>query len=117
MARCFMEHTYRNNCLPDKIISDSDLVFISMLWKRPFDILDIKISLLTAYHLQADEQTEIVRRKLEDMICRFVNCDNDNLDEHLVELEFPYNASVYTTTGIHLSSLIMVLTLDSFQQN
>ena len=48
VAKCFMEHTYRNHCVLGKSISDYDSVFISKFWKRLFGILDVKISLSTA---------------------------------------------------------------------
>ena len=72
---------------------------MSGLWKTLFKTLQVKISPSTAYHPQTDGQTEIVNRKLEEMIRFFVNYDKDNWDDHLVEFEFAYNASVHSTTA------------------
>ena len=99
VAQKFIEHVYRNHGLPEKIISDRDSIFMSKFWKALFKSLNVKISPSTAYHPQTDGQTEIVNRKLEEMIRSFVNYDKDDWDKHLIEFEVAYNASVHSTTA------------------
>ena len=99
VARKFIVHVYRNHGLPNKIISDRGSIFMSGFRKTLYKILQVKISPSTAYRPQTHEQTEIVNRNLEEMIQSFVSFDNDNWDDHLVEFEVSYNASVHSTTA------------------
>ena len=99
VGKKLVEHVSRSYCLPDKIILDRDSIFISKFWKTLFGTLNVKISLSTAYHPQTDGKTEIVNRKLEEMICCFINYEKDNWDKHLVEFEVAYKASVGSTTA------------------
>ena len=78
VANKFIEHVYRNHGIPDKIICDRDPIFMSHFWKNLFKTLNVKISPSTAYHPQTDGQTEIVNRKLEEMIRSFVNYNKNN---------------------------------------
>ena len=99
VASTFLSFVYKYHGLPEKIISDRDSVFMSIFWKSLFKTLGVKISPSTAYHPQTDGQTEIVNRKLEEMIRGFVNYDRDNWDMHLTEFEVAYNSSVHGATS------------------
>ena len=99
MEKKLIEHVYRNHGLSNKIISDRDSIFISGFWKKLFKTLQVKISPSTEYHPPTDGQAEIVNRKLEEMVRSFVNYDEDNWDDHKVEFEVAYNASVHCTTA------------------
>ncbi|MBW0541443.1 hypothetical protein O181_081158 [Austropuccinia psidii MF-1] len=54
-----------------KIISDRDLKFTSVLWTNLHNLFGTKLSLSTAYHPQTDGLAERIIQKLEDMIRRF----------------------------------------------
>ena len=97
-AKLFVKYVYRYHGLPDVIISDRDPIFVSKFWKSLFQTLGTKLRPSSAYHPQTDGQTEIVNKKLEEMIPAFVNYNQDNWDNHLVELEVAYNSSVHSTT-------------------
>ena len=99
IAQKFIAEIYRHHGLPTKIISDRDSIFLSKFWKTLFSLLGVKIAPSTAYHPQTDGQTEIVNRKIEEMIRAFVNYKKNNWDEHLVEFEVAYNSAVHSTTG------------------
>ena len=97
-AKLFIDHIYRHHGLPDVIISDRDKIFMSRFWKALFKMLGTKLSTSSAYHPQTDGQTEVMNRKLEEMIRAFINYKQDNWDEHLTEFEVAYNSSVNSTT-------------------
>ena len=110
----FKEHVYRHHGLPSKIISDRDSLFMSKFWKELFRSLGAKLAPSTAYHPQTDGQSEIVNRKVEEMIRAFANYKKDNWDEHIVDFEVAYNSAVHSTTlstpfyinyGIHPKTL------------
>jgi transposase InsO family protein len=59
-TRLFMDNIYKYHGLPDDIISDCGSQFTSKFWQSLFKILKVKIKLSSAYHPQADGQTERV---------------------------------------------------------
>ena len=97
-AKLFFENIYRHHGLPSVIISDRDPVFMGTFWKSLFSMLQTKITPSSAYHPQTDGQTEIMNRKIEEMIRSFTNYDKSNWDEYLIEFEVAYNSSVHATT-------------------
>ena len=98
VALLFKEHVYRHYGLPDKIICDRDPIFMSRFWKTLFASLKTRIAPSTAYHPQTDGQTEIVNRKVEEMIRSYANYRKNNWDEHIVDIEVAYNSAIHTTT-------------------
>jgi len=83
-AQLFFENIYRHHGLPSVIICDRDPVFMGKFWKSLFSILGTRITPSSAYHPQTDGQTEIVNRKIEEMIRCFANFSKNNWDEHIV---------------------------------
>jgi hypothetical protein len=57
-----------------------------------------KRSLTTAYHPQADGQTEILNQTLEVAIRAYTNFDRDNWSELLPKLAYAYNNTPHTAT-------------------
>ena len=89
VALKFKEHIYRNHGLPEKIISDRDPIFMSKFWKALIKSLKTKLTPSSAYHPETDGQSEIVNRKVEEMIRAFVNFQKTDWYEHLVDLKLP----------------------------
>ena len=98
VAKLFKDHVYRHHGLPQVIISDRDPIFMSKFWDTLFKLLNTKITPSSAYHPQTDGQTEIVNRKVEEMIRAFSKFDKTNWDENIVDFEVAYNSSVHSTT-------------------
>ena len=98
-AQLYIQYVYRYHGLPDIIISDRDSIFVSKFWKALFDLLGTKLRPSSAYHPQTDGQTEVLNKKIEEMIRAFVNYNQDNWDVHLPEFEVAYNSSVHSTTA------------------
>ncbi len=72
------------------VVSDRD----SKFWKTLFKPLETNLAPSTAYHPQTDSQSEIVNRKLEDMIRAFANYKKNDWDEKLVDFDVAYNSAV-----------------------
>jgi hypothetical protein len=98
VAKLFIDNVFKHHGMPQHIISDRDAKFTSIFWKTFFKRLGTKISLTTAYHPQADGQTERTNRTLEDYLRHFVNAYNSDWDEHLSLAQFSYNNSVSFST-------------------
>ena len=97
-ALLFKDNVYRHHGLPKKIICDRDPIFMSKFWNALFSLLGTKIAPSSAYHPQTDGQSEILNRKLEEMIRSFVSFDKKDWDKYLVDFEVAYNSSVNATT-------------------
>ena len=94
----FKDYIYRNNGLPNKVISDRDGLFMSKFCKVLFYSLGTKLAPSTAYHPQTDGQSEISNRKVEEIIRAFANYKRDNWDDRLVDFEIAYISAVNSTT-------------------
>jgi hypothetical protein len=97
-AKKFFNHWFRWFGLPKKIISDRDVMFISIFWKELFRLTQTRLSMSTSHHPQTDGQTEKANRTLDEMIRHFINYQQNNWDDLLPALENAYNSSVHATT-------------------
>jgi Integrase core domain len=73
VAQLFHSNVYRHHGLPHEIISDRDPLFMSKFWTSLFKMLQVKLRPSSAYHPKTDGQTEVVNRKVEEMLRCFVN--------------------------------------------
>lgn len=72
VAHIFMQNIFRLHGLPKTIISDRDVKFTSVIWKRLFEELGTQLNFSTTYHPQTDGQTKQVNQVLEDMLRAYV---------------------------------------------
>jgi RNase H-like domain found in reverse transcriptase/Reverse transcriptase (RNA-dependent DNA polymerase)/Integrase zinc binding domain/Retroviral aspartyl protease/Chromo (CHRromatin Organisation MOdifier) domain len=100
VARLFHTHVYRNHGLPLEIISDRDPIFMSKFWTTLFGMLCVKLRPSSAYHPETDGQTEVVNRKVEEILRCFVNNNQSNWDLFLIDLEFAYNSAPHSSTTL-----------------
>ena len=63
-----------------------------------YRLLGITLSTTTAYHPQADGQTERVNQELEQYLRVFMNEQQDDWDELLPMAEFQYNNHIHSST-------------------
>ena len=67
-ARLFLDNVYRYHGLPNDIVSDRGIQFVSKFWRSLFDILKVEIKLSSAFHPQTDGQVERVNQVLEQYL-------------------------------------------------
>ena len=99
-AKRFLAVIYRYHGLPKDIVSDRDPKFTSIFWRTLSDALGIKLSMSTAYHPQADGQTERTNRTVEQYLRHYVNHQQNDWDELLIHAEYAYNNAVHSSTGL-----------------
>ena len=92
--RIFVEHG-----IPEKVISDRGLQFVSKFMTELFEILGIKGNLLTAYHPQTDGQTERVNQEIKEFLAMFVNEKQDDWSDWLAIAQFCHNDREHSATG------------------
>jgi hypothetical protein len=84
--------------VPKSILSDRGTNFQSMVVELTCHLLDMKQIRTTAFHPQADGQSERTIKTTKGMIKCFVDEDQLNWDTGLPLLQFAYNSSVHSVT-------------------
>ena len=67
-AKLFIDRVFRQHGLPVAIVSDRDPRFTRKFWKSIFKVLDTRLDMSTADHLQTDGQTERVNSVIKDIL-------------------------------------------------
>jgi transposase InsO family protein len=98
-ASLYLHHVWKHHGTPEEVISDRGPVFVSKFMKRLSDLLRIKPSPTTAFHPQADGQTERVNQVLEQFLRMFTTRRQDDWAELLPLAEFAYNNASHSATG------------------
>jgi len=98
-AKLFLEQVVRHHGIPRTIVSDRDVRFTANFWKHFWSQLGTKLAMSTAFHPQTDGQTEVTNKILEEMLRNYVDYNQTNWDQHLVEVEMAYNNSRQVSTG------------------
>ncbi|RDX79619.1 Tf2-11, partial [Mucuna pruriens] len=91
-----MDQVFKLHGLPWSITSDRDLIFLSMIWSKLFQIQGVSLNKSTAY-LQSNDQTEIVNNCLET--CLRCKCSNkpSSWSKWLVLAEWWYNTNFHSS--------------------
>ncbi|KAI3829670.1 hypothetical protein L1987_03798 [Smallanthus sonchifolius] len=100
LARIYIDEIVSHHGVPLNIISDRDARFTSRFWQSLQTAFDTRLDLSTAYHPQADGQTERTIQTLEDMLRACVIDFGGNWDSHLSLIEFSYNNSYHTSINM-----------------
>ena len=64
-AQEFFRHIVKDYGLPQQVITDRDVRWQGNFWKEICQLMGMRRALTTAYHPQADAQTEIMNQTLE----------------------------------------------------
>ena len=97
-AKLFLQNVWKLYGLPRSNVSDHSLQFIAEFTRELYRLLGITLSTTTAYHPQADGQTEYVNQELEQYLQVFVNERQDDWDGLLPMAEFQYNNHIHSGT-------------------
>jgi hypothetical protein len=73
LAMLFVRDVWKLHGLPDSIVSDRGLLFVSEFWKAVCHRLQINITLSTAYHPETDGQTENANSFLEQYLRQYAS--------------------------------------------
>ncbi len=68
VAQLYIKEIFTRYRAPDKIILDRDIRFISAFWEVFLVEQEVKVTILTAYHLQTDSQIERLNQTLEQYL-------------------------------------------------
>ena len=98
-AKLLFDHVICRFGIPRQIISDRDIRWRGEFWKEVCRQLGTARALTTAYHPQADGQTEVMNQTLEIALRAFVGPARDDWAAHLPALALAYNTTPHTSTG------------------
>lgn len=98
LARIFFRTIIANHGMPTHITSDRDKLFTSKFWTTLTNLMGIDQHLTTAYHPQANGQTERTNQTLEQYLRHYVNYQQDDWTDFLPLAQFAYNNACHATT-------------------
>ena len=97
-AELFFQHVISQYGIPQQVISDQDVRWRGEFWKEICNCIGMKRALTTAYHPQADGQTEVMNQTLEISLRAYVGPKRDNWVSSLSGLALSYNSTPHTAT-------------------
>jgi transposase InsO family protein len=97
-ARQFRDSVWKLHGLPTRIVSDRGPQFTAEFTSELYRLLGIKAAKTTAYHPQADGQTEWVNQELEQYLWLFTSERQDDWADLLSMAEFQYNNHIHSST-------------------
>ena len=71
-ARLFIDHVFKLHGLPEAVISDCDPRFLSKFWYELFSHLGTDPRFSTVLHPQADGESEVTNRVMENFLLPYV---------------------------------------------
>ena len=77
-TQLYLAHIWKLHGLPRQVVSDWGPQFVAEFTWELYRLLGIKLAATTAYHPQADRQTERVNQELEQYLHLFVNQRQDD---------------------------------------
>ena len=98
-ADAFYHGYYRKWGVPSRILSDRGSVFLSQFWTTLWRILRTNLMVTTAYHPQADGQSERTNQTVEIALRHLVAAHHKDWPVHLTEVEYTINNVVNATLG------------------
>ncbi|TPX41268.1 hypothetical protein SeLEV6574_g06178, partial [Synchytrium endobioticum] len=99
-AKLIFDHIICKHGVPQTIVLDRGPQFKSHFWKHLLELLGSKSLLSSAYHPEADGQSERMNQELEADLRCFPSYNQDNWSALLPQAEFAHNNSYHTTIGM-----------------
>jgi hypothetical protein len=99
LAELFVKEVHRLHGIPNGIVSDRDPRFTNPFWRELMKELGTSLHLTTAFHPEADGQSERTNRTMQTMLRAFVSAHQKDWARYLPLVEFAYNDSVHPGTG------------------
>lgn len=85
--------------MPKSMVSDRDPRITARFWRELSRVLGSEVNLTTAYHPQADGQSEREIQTLVTALRSYVNAMGNDWDEYLPALELAFNSKQQASTG------------------
>jgi len=106
LAELFLQHVWCRNGFPDFIVSDRKPQFVSSFWAEVYRIFGIQVKLFTTFHLQTDDQTEIINQYIDQRFKPFVNHYQNNWSRLLPIIDYAQLTLLYESIKMFLFELL-----------
>src|SRR5258708_1073667 len=100
LARLFLTHVFSKHGALGHVTSDCRTEFVSHFFHSLGSLLSMKLHFTSGYHPEGDGQTEWINQVLEQYLRAYTNYQQDNWAPLLPLVEFAYNNTMSTPTGI-----------------
>lgn len=100
LASLFIDHIVRIHGIPENIVSDRGVQFVSRFWKAFCHKIDISLSFSSAFHPETNGQTERLNQSVEQFLRCYVADNQHQWSRYLSLAEFAINNRVNTSSGI-----------------
>jgi hypothetical protein len=100
VAKWFVREYYSQHYIPRAIVSDRGSQFVSLLWARICQLLQIVRRLSTAYHPETDGSTERMNSTMEDYLRTFCNHGQDDWYDLLPSAQIAIMGRDAASTGV-----------------
>ncbi|MBW0485350.1 hypothetical protein O181_025065 [Austropuccinia psidii MF-1] len=98
LTHLLIKNKFSNHGLPSRIVSDRGSLFVSLFRTNLCQQLKISRDLSTAYHPEADGQTERVNQILEQYLWMYFSYHQDNWNTWLPLAQFAHHNSHHSST-------------------
>jgi hypothetical protein len=78
VASLFLQHVFKLLGMPTSVVGDRDIDFTSLFWEELFKMQVVDLCMSSSYHPQADRQTKVVIKSMEQYLRAFA-CDKPSL--------------------------------------
>ena len=99
VADIYFHDVFPLHGIPKKIISDRGPQFALQIMRSILKRLGVDAGLTTAYHPQANGQTEHKNQEIEQYLCMFIDTRQDDWTEFIPTAEFVLNSCVSSASG------------------
>jgi hypothetical protein len=100
-AKLFLDHVLKYHGVPDVIVSDRDVRFVTDMWRECMTRMGTKLAMSTAFHPQTGGQHERQNRVLEEVLRHYISPTQRDWNDWLSLAEFAmnnaYSFSIKTT--------------------
>ena len=100
LTHLFILHVFSKHSVPSHVTSNRGLEFVSNFFWPLGTALNMQLHFTSGYHPEGDEQTERTNQTLKQYLHVYCNYQQDNWSKLLPLVEFAYNNTPSTTTGV-----------------
>ena len=96
LIRLFRDHIWKLHGLPESIILDREVQFVTGMMRELSKLLGIQTKLSIAYYSQMDGQMERINQELEQYLKVFIDHRQEQWPDWLGTTKFAYNIKIVT---------------------